>query len=222
MKDYSLNKEERRDFVLNYDVTRNGEIIVNFAEGGSIALPYNEQNEQILITKMEEQVRKASQSEEKYKKRKDKYLKLFKLMLGSVGISTIIILASQIFFVDTIFAIILAFSGIYGVSFLANCVSINKILEDLEKNKRFLEVKDIVNNSVKNDKNALVNVSNYTKRIVKNNMDVDRPLFDINSFNYVDYEDIEQIVENVERNLRFGFVYDEEEIIQPRIRTRRR
>lgn len=211
MMDYSLTLNQKKDFILGYDVTKEGSIIVKFAEGEPITLPYNEKNEKILLDKMEKQVIIASSSEKKYKKKRERYVKLLKTMLGSSLISIIIVLSSEIVFVDALFAYILAFSGIYGIVFTANIVNIDRMLEDLEKNKKFLEIKDKINNNINTNQNTLVNVSGYTKKFVKENIDDARPLFDINSFNYVEYKDLEQISENIDRNESFGFDYTKRE-----------
>jgi len=212
MKDYSLTLNQKKNFVLGYDVTKDRNIVVKFAEGEPIILPYNEINEKILLDQMEKQVILASASEGKYNKKKNHFVKLLKTMLVSALISMIIILSSQIVFVDTIFALIFSFSAIYGIVFTANIVSIDRMLEDLEKNKKFLELKDKINDNINKNQNILVNVSGCTKKFVKENLVIDRPLFDINSFNYVNYEDLEQISENIDRDERFGFDYTEKEI----------
>lgn len=211
MKDYSLTIKDRRDFVLGYDISKDGKIVVKFAEGEPIILPYNEINEKILLDKMEEQVALASKCEEKYMKKKENYVKLLRTMLGSSIISTILILLNNIVFLDTIFAFILSFSVIYGVVYSVYIVNINNMLDDLAKNKKFLELSDKINTNIKNNNNTLANVSSYTKKVVKDNVNSDRPLFDINSFNYVNFEDLEQISENIDRDRRFGFDYTMQE-----------
>lgn len=55
MKDYSLNEEERKNFILNY--TKEEETItVNFADGSDYTIPNTESNENKLEGKMIEQV----------------------------------------------------------------------------------------------------------------------------------------------------------------------
>lgn len=55
MKDYTLNKEDERTFILNYEVKDN-KIIVNFASGKKYEVPYTEEDEKIILTLMKEQV----------------------------------------------------------------------------------------------------------------------------------------------------------------------
>ena len=64
MKDYSLNEEERKNFILNY--TKEEETItVNFADGSNYTIPNTENNEDKLEGKMIEQV--ANSKERKHK-----------------------------------------------------------------------------------------------------------------------------------------------------------
>ena len=55
MKDYSLNEEERKSFVLNYDKLSESSISVNFADGKIYFIPNTESNENKLESKMIEQ-----------------------------------------------------------------------------------------------------------------------------------------------------------------------
>ena len=210
MKDYSLNEKDRKDFVLDFDVTKDGKIIVNYANGKRIPLPYNQKNEQILIQKMEEQVKMASSDEKKYIDKKDRHLKWFNRMLFTVIFSTIVIFVAENVWLDTIYGLILSFSTIYGVSFIAQYVHINNLLEDLQKNKKFLEIQDKINKNIRSNNNVLVDVSKNTREVIKA-FPLEKEVFNINSFNYVPERDLETIVENIDRNERFGFDYTEQE-----------
>ena len=76
MKDYSLNEEERKNFILNY--TKEEETItVNFADGSNYTIPNTESNENKLEGKMIEQV--ANSKERKHK------------AISSTGIAIVII-----------------------------------------------------------------------------------------------------------------------------------
>ena len=55
MKDYSLNEEERKEFILNY-AKEEDTITANFADGSSYIIPNTESNENKLEGKMIEQV----------------------------------------------------------------------------------------------------------------------------------------------------------------------
>ena len=210
MKDYSLNDTDRKDFVLDFDVTKDGKIIVNYANGKKLPLPYNQKNEQILIQKMEEQVKLASSEEKKYIDKKSKYLKLFYGALITAVLSTFVILITDKVWLDTFYALMLSCSTVYGISYIARFVNMNNLLEDLNKNKNFLEIQDKINSNIRSNNNVLVDVSKNTREII-NSFPVEQEVFNVNSFNYVSERDLETIIENIDRNERFGFDYTNQE-----------
>ena len=61
MKDYSMNIEEQKDFICGYNITKDGKMIVKFATGKPWILPYNEENEQIVLKKMTVQVENSTE-----------------------------------------------------------------------------------------------------------------------------------------------------------------
>lgn len=217
MKDYSMNIEEQKDFICGYNITKDGKMIVKFATGKPWILPYNEENEQIVLKKMTVQVENST--EFRYiLERKNKIQKqlLFGLCIisvisgilvkfGSGNLSNICLLLTPI--------IASAGLGIAG-SYIKN----NLVLQDLKRNKEFLEMQDKLNGNIRKKQNVLSNVSNKTKNTVKD-FPEDKQIFNINSFNYVPYKDLEQIIENIDRNEKFGFNYTEE---QTQVKTRKK
>ena len=55
MKDYSMNLEERKRFILGYKI-KSGFMKVKYALGIKDNLQYNEENEKIVLDKMRKQV----------------------------------------------------------------------------------------------------------------------------------------------------------------------
>lgn len=219
MKDYSMTSEERKDFVLGFNITEEGKIKAKYAEGGEPwPIPYNETNEQILLKKMEDQVRNSSNFERKMKKVVSTCKTIsIDLLWGGMFLGSLAVLGVPLPF-------ILLGASVCISSIIPFIISINaKIkLKDLESNKRFLEIKDELNKNVRNNNNALVNVSNKTKKII-NNFPENRPIFDINSKDYISSKDMETIIENIARNERFGFDYtNEEQITRPKTKKRTR
>lgn len=58
MKDYSLNYDDSKKFILSYKI-ENGKIVAKLASGESCTVPYSEENENKIISRMEEQARYA-------------------------------------------------------------------------------------------------------------------------------------------------------------------
>ena len=207
MKDYSLNLEERKDFVLGYDVTDDGMIVVNYAKGKPWIIPYNKENEQILLVKMEEQLGNSSSYE---KKLTSKFVK--NVTLGGILFVLGFIPAVRVFMGETTQYLNYVSYALIGSSIIPTFNAIkNRIkLNDLKKNIMFLNMKEKLNDSIRSDQNTLVNVSNKTKAVITE-FPKDRELFNVNSFNYVPFRDLEQIIENDERNQQFGFNYESKE-----------
>ena len=204
MKDYSLNLEERKDFILGYDITEEGMINIKFANGVLWPIPYNKENEKKVLEKMEKQLVNSSVIE---KKLKDK-LHMFSSISGALFGFTLFPFACipdglNIQLVISIASIAFVSSIIPGIF----AIKTNNKLKDLRKNVKFLGMEEKLNKAVRNNENTLVNVSKKTKNVVAD-FPEDRDVFDVNSFNYVPFKDLEQIMENVARNERFGFDYE--------------
>lgn len=206
MKDYSLNKEDKKNFILGYVPDDNGNLSVNFAEGESWNIPYTEKNEEILLNKMKEQVKK---SDEFYEKAKNKREKNSTRGVGMVLLS-ILMLTFTFYGKVTLFVSLASLFGIISIPFIVKSVKLSSVLADLEKNRKFIKMEDELNKNLSYEKNGLANVSKKTKDVIEEFQDEEH-IFNINSFNYVPFKDLEQIMENVERNSIFGFEYDDDE-----------
>lgn len=218
MKDYSYNQDERKDFILSYDITKDGQMIVKFNEGKNWIIPYNKVNEKILLNKMKKQLDKVDDIESKLEEKKNKYFPYFVgPLVAGLFISTFA-LSSEMAGEILIFA---GTMGCLGILPLIPYLKINSKLNDLKKNKKFLEIEEKLNESVRTNQNTLVGVCNKTKKAIKD-FPEDKPIFNINSFNYVPFSDLEQIMENIERNERFGFDYTEQEQIKGKTKKRTR
>ena len=58
MKDYLLNCDDSRRNILSYKI-KNGEIVAKLASGELYTIPYSDENENTIISRMEEQARKS-------------------------------------------------------------------------------------------------------------------------------------------------------------------
>lgn len=224
MKDYSMDLVEQKDFILDFDVDDNGKIIVNFANGLKWPLPYNEKNINLILDKMRNQVEASNKFTEKKKKEVNIFRAYTILSFGAGAMMVIFgLFYSNVLAVDIVsyvLASILAGSGVYDI---CRIVRANSVLKDLARNKWFLSIEEKLEKAIRKEENALINVSDYTKEIIKD-IPENTKVFDINSFNYVPLKDLEQIMDNVSRNERFGFDYTDENPLEekPKTRTRRK
>ena len=222
MKDYSIGLEEKKDFILGFDVDGKGKMIVKFADGVEWPLPYNETNVNLILNKMREQVVDADKFIEIKKKEKEKFITYTILSFGVAAIMGV--LGLSIFNIPAVDVVSYGLAGVLAVVGICNSYRINHlnlVLKDLKKNKWFLDVEDKLNKSIRKEENVLINISKYTKETIQG-MPENIKLFDINSFNYVPFKDLEQIMDNVSRNERFGFDYTSDYTLQERPKTKKR
>ena len=219
MKEYTMDLEERKKFILGYKI-KNGFMEVKYASGFKDTIPYNEENEKIVLDKMNEQVSKLD--EEEFVRKTRNWVCLSFSMGSLFAFSSIILFASEIIqgmeIIANIVGYICAIGGILLIP--KGFISLNR-LHDYKKNKRFVEIEDDINKKVRKHENMLVNVSAKTKNIVKSTPE-DKPVFNINSFNYVPNRDLEQIMENIERDEYFKYKYEEVVTQETKPKTRKR
>lgn len=214
MKDYSMNLDERKKFILGYKI-KNGFMKVRYALGIKDKIQHNEENEKIVLDKMKKQVTKVD-GEKFIKKEKDN-ISCY-LSLGSVcAIGSIVLFVSEITLGMEVVAYMCAIGGIILIS--KGVISLSR-LHDYKKNKRFVQIEEKINQNVRKHENMLVNVSAKTKNIVKSTPE-DKPVFNINSFNYVPNRDFKQIMDNISRDEYFKYKYNETTTVsKPKTRKR--
>ena len=169
MKDYTLNKEDERTFILNYEVKDN-KIIVNFASGKKYEVPYTEEDEKIILTLMKEQVNNT----EKFEKTAKKKLKvttgwIIYSIVNIVFDATILLTGSSTApAVQVICGSLLILSGTLETYAL---VDIKTKLKDLKKNKLFLNYEDLFKSKEKTDDDALTEEEIVRETITLNDID---------------------------------------------------
>lgn len=205
MKDYSMNLEERKLFILGYKIKK-GFIKVKYVLLKD-KIPYNEENENKVLEKMKKQVLRVDS--DKFIKNKKNNI-IFDFLTGSVcAIGSILLFCMPINTGMEIYAnVIGSIFALAGIVLIPNGCILVSILNDYKKNKKFTEIEGVLNAKVRKNENMLVNTSSKTKRIV-NSVPEDKPVFNINSFNYVPSRDLEQIMDNIRRDDYFKYNYDE-------------
>ena len=208
MKDYSLNDEERKSFVLNY--TKEEETITaNFADGSSYTVPNTENNENKIEGKMIEQVVSSKGKEKKLVNSNTANI----LLICVVTIASIVGVLS-IKNIPTIKAIAFAIGAAttLNMPMLIKLAKNNSILKDIQKNRYFVNNQEVINRGITNT-NVLANSNTKEEIITINDIDY--------SYNY---DELKQIVENTERQEQFNFdTFSKEDVSsKPKTKTRRR
>ena len=221
MKDYSMNLEERKRFILGYKI-KSGFMKVKYALGIKDNLQYNEENEKIVLDKMRKQVSDIDEDKFVRNKRNHIYFDFSSASLFTIA-SIFLFCVKQNLGLELFAYIFGSLLAIGGIALISNGFVELSRLHDYKKNKRFIEIEDNINKNVRKHENMLVNVSTKTKNMVKSTPD-NKPVFNINSFNYVPNRDLEQIMENIERDEYFKYKYVEPTVkeTKPKTRTRRK
>lgn len=204
MKDYSLNKTERYNFILKYEIDHEN-IILYLASGEKYPIPYNEENEGAVLKKMKSQVRNAYRFE--CEAGNSIKINIGNIILNIVWIS---IYASFILLNSPQHLSNVWFLGINALSLVWSAINIayfKGIKKDIEKAYFFLENAELLNNNI-DKSNVLINVSKKTCSKIQE-VPEDRCVFDINSIDSMSLEDLKTIKYNIER--RNTFVFQEEE-----------
>ena len=206
MKDYSLNYDDSKKFILSYKI-ENGKIVAKLASGELYTVPYSEENENKIISRMEEQARYAH----------PKPLKVFDKILA---ISQPLILPIAIInFVNNggwFYGIILAVIAAGAIGYPAKVI-INAIKKrDIKKLNYFLDNKEELNESVEKSENMKLGVSKKAVKEIELQRSENKQPFNINNIDNYSLSDLKALRENIERISTFGF-NEEEPILEDTI-----
>lgn len=208
MKDYTMNKEEKNMFILNYKIKKNN-IIIRLASKEKYIVPYTEENEKIILDRMKEQVTENIDFEKEASK---EYI-ILTLFTIALAFTTVLLMGKYLPSLishptlKTLISNIPSFIGLGLTSISALfSVSAQETLEDFRKNKLYLNKEEELNEKINNNQNLLSNVSTKTKKMVETATE-DKPVFDINKIDKVTLKDLKQLLENFKRDEEFGFDY---------------
>ena len=194
MKDYTLDKLAQEKFIKNYKV-KNDKIIINLASKEKYVIPYTKENEEKVLTKMEEQVNNA----------RIKPIGIINKFLVGVSYGALA-LALYLSIVETA---ILYFVVAFGLSsfFTYQLVSNQVKVKDLEKQRFFLDNRKLINDNIKKSPNMTLGLD---KKIVTQIEHSDeQKIFDINLIDSYSLDDLKKLKRNILRFEEFSF--DEEE-----------
>ena len=214
MKDYSLNLEESKKFILNYEIeeaTKN--LIINLASGEKYPVPYTIENEKKILKKMKEQVLNSDKSRikiEKNIKHNWKYL-IFDILMIVFNVFNIKMGCTISPKGSAIFA---AMFMIFTIIRTVYMIESKKTIKDINKQQMFLENEELLNEKIMSNSNILLNTNEKTKDIVisnKNDMFYSnkkkKKVFNLNNIDKIKYKEIEKMLENIKRDEEFGFDY---------------
>ena len=206
MRDYSLNYDDSKKFILSYKI-ENGKIIAKLASGELYTIPYSDENENKIISRMEEQ---AKHAQPKPLKTPDKILAISQPLVLPIAI---------INFVNNggwFYGILLAVIAVGAVDNPAKAI-INAIKRrDIKKLNYFLDHKEELNENIKKSENIKLGVSKKAIKQIELQKSENKQPFNINNIDNYSLNDLKALRENIERISTFGF-NEEEPILEDTI-----
>jgi len=193
MKNYELDIENSKRFILNYEIV-NEEIIINLGTGEKYPIPYTIENEKRILEKMKKQVENCKRLE--YAKKQHIKAKRNTVIVSSViMLFNIISMAYGINIIPTMANIISLLICASATSYFGIKLSdVKETLDDIEKNKIFIINEIELNTNVKNNSNCLSNTTEKTKEIIAKNKEKN---ITVNTIDQIPYEDLKKILDNI-------------------------
>ena len=219
MKDYSLNYEDSKTFILNYKIEDN-QIIVNLACKKECIIPYSLVNEKELLKLMKEQVLDSKAFKSKQEKRFSASWK-YAIWSGVMLVFNAVMLAtgsSSLPIAHGLCAGYFIFDATYRVY---SMIDSKKKIKDVNKNIMFLNNEELLNRKVKSNQNILSNTNTKIKELVASTPE-DAQVFSLNTIDKIKYEDLKTIIENIKRDEQFGFEYSSTEEEKPMVLTKKK
>ena len=192
MFDYSLDKYEKKDFILNFE--EDGDIIkVNLANGEDYTVPNTKENRDKLLSTMEYQVENswAYESKKKKERKNARNWMIYDGAFLALNLVTIFLNPSVL----TTVAICC-----FAIAIVGNALSyhfIGEALKELDKNQIFLRNKNQINEYLKRGNEEI-------KDKTLNPVEKDEDALTINDVHSMTHEDVSKIINDINRDEKFG------------------
>lgn len=203
MKDYSLNFDDSKKFILSYYI-EDGKIVAKLASGEFYTIPYSEKNEAIIISKMEQQAR--------YAKTKpimalDRILAIMQPSVLPLAIVNFIHHGG--WYYGILVAIIAGGAIYYPAKVIMNIIR----KREIEKLNYFLDHKKELNENIEKSENMKLSVSKKAIKEIEFQKSENKEPININNIDNYSLNDLKTLKSNIERISAFGFI-EEEPVIE--------
>lgn len=193
MKNYELDLDKSKYFILNYEIVKD-EIIVNLATGDKYPIPYTIENEKKILEQMKKQVTECNSAE--FIKNQHLNRKLI-IAIVSIIIALFNIISCGINIIPPIASI----TSMITCTIIAtyNIIKLDDakiVIADIKKNKEFIRNEIELNANVKNNPNCLSNTTEKTREIISQNKSTEQNIT-INTIDQISYEDLQKILGNI-------------------------
>lgn len=203
MKDYSLNYDDSKKFILSYKI-ENEKIVAKLASGELYTVPYSEENENKIISRMEEQARYA---QPKPLQTLDKILAISQPLVLPIAIMNFVNNGGWLY--GIMLAIIVEGAIYYPAKAIINAIK----KRDIKKLNYFLDNKEELNESIEKSENMKLGVSKKAVKEIELQRSENKQPFNINNIDNYSLSDLKALRENIERISTFGF-NEEEPILE--------
>ena len=200
MKDYLLNCDDSRRNILSYKI-KNGEIVAKLASGELYTIPYSDENENTIISRMEEQARKSQIMP--LKKAEKNFSILMPLII--LPLSVINFLNYGGWFFATVLTTVSVTAIIYPMKMILKVIK-NR---ELNKMKYFLKYKDELNEIIKKNNNMELGVSKKAIEQIKLQINKEKEPLNINNIDKYSLNDLMKLRNDTGGISSFEFNEDE-------------
>ena len=195
MKNYVVGKENKRNFILRYDI-KDGIIDIHFADGKVSKVPFTKENEEKILKKMNQQV---VNSDTAYNNIKSSIIPVTDVCSAFVVILDI----SALPYVSnpkTTYSVI-AFSAAFVSSLLAARATAVRRIKDIEKNKMYLDNRNLFTREKLNE-NVVADVSEETREFLTS-----KDVININDVDKLSLKEMKILLNNLRRDENLGLDY---------------
>ncbi len=204
MKDYTINKQRKDEFILNYKKA-NGVIFVTFANGDKWEVEDTPENENKVLEEMKLQVTVDSKEKEKSVKRNLLFSKgSIVLCVGAGAIIGKMANDPTICYTGLSLAALGTAIPIIGIA------KGQSIINDINKQRFMLKNSEDFNNSIKIP-TMLVGISPKARKLIDSMILSGLAPFNLNTADYLNLDDLKKIRQNLELNKHFKFTYPDKE-----------
>lgn len=201
MKNYTLNSEDAKSFILNYEI-ENNKIIIKFANNENYIIPYTEKNEKKILNRMKNQFLCLNKD---YKLKLNNRFESRKVKIFGWGLLALIIIILYNGKGYTNLSITSIIADLTCMTYnIYKTIHLKNLLKDLEKNKILLDNQEKLNKMIKENKNVLTNTNEKIKNMV-NSTPEDKPVFTLNSIEIVRLGELKSILETIRKEEQFNF-----------------
>lgn len=204
MKDYSMDLEDSKTFILNYKI-KEDKIIIKFANRKKLIVPYSLENEQKILEKMRNQV---LQSDEIKQNQSNKFLTFFNgliidfvmtvLFIGAVsGLARLGVYISTFVYAMGDIPLFLAINNFCKV------LRVKGTINDLNKNRKFVDNEEKINDHLASNPDILLNATKTTRLVCST--EEKTPALTINTVDKMSNRDLAQLLEAIDIQEQFEF-----------------